>query len=661
MGLRTFIKSKLGRNEKDDANGASASKEKPTSTTPTKKKKKPKVPSTTTAKALVEEKPKGLVIPTQPPPPPKKQLGGLSREQVTASTTTSSSSSSSNKDSRLPPLRHESVKDRLNRVRSGKMTDDEKQAFLRTALSAGDTSTSRKPLRQELADESRPMNSTGNATPMPKDSLLSNMARGWGNGKNSTGLDSYASIRRNYQNGAQLEDQKKKREYFEMVTNPDRFHTYKSSMVTAPGETDKVDPAVHDGLIIPEMGMDDEDDERTSILEEEVIEEIREYEQAKGVEGDLGTRLEIAAHALEEAARQREKERKEKEARIEQQRQEQKKRLAEIQKKQQLEMEKRELELKAKKREEEEAKARETERKRKEEEARRRKLEEAQDAYWAKKLEKEKQERLSTMSATQKAQFVKHEVQAEEKALEITEHERKALEAEKRALEAAAAERKREDAVEARIDIAAADYLSKETKPDAYEAIREKKRRESEQARDEQIARLKALNSPLPAPRKSPTMSPVVPPASFAARSASEFSNLRTQPQPAPASAAMPKSEPTIAELMKDIDDTEMEEAKGVKSSDNSGFFSRVMGKKENSAPKAAPERKRVVRQQLPLGDQQDGFDTFDRNGPNRKMSIADAMKASGGSSSGGDQEQRSKMWGVDMSRIAKSLEDENK
>ena len=151
-------------------------------------------------------------------------------------------------------------------------------------------------------------------------------------------------------------------------------------------------------------------------------------------------------------------------------------------------------------------------------------------------------------------------------------------------------------------------------------------------------------------------MSPAVPPASFATRSASELSNLQSQPQPAPAPAQMPKSEPTIAELMSDTDDMEVEEVKV-----DSGFFSRVIGKKENSAPKAAPERKRVVRQQLPLGDQEDDFDTFDRNGPNRKMSIADAMNASGESSSGGDQEQRSKMWGVDMTRIAKSLEDENK
>lgn len=208
--------------------------------------------------------------------------------------------------------------------------------------------------------------------------------------------------------------------------------------------------------------------------------------------------------------------------------------------------------------------------------------------------------------------------------------------------------------------MAAADYLAKES-DNAYEARIEAKRLEAERARDEQLARLKALNSPLPAPR--PTATPVVPPASFASRSKSELSNLK--PAPAPAPAEMPKPEPTIADMMNDVDDDVEEEVVAVDSSAGSGFLSRVLGssgKKGEGGSAAKPtERKRIVRQQLPLGDDEDDFDTFDRNGPNGSMSIGDAMSASGASSSSGDQEQRSKMWGVDMSRIAKSLEDEKK
>lgn len=154
-------------------------------------------------------------------------------------------------------------------------------------------------------------------------------------------------------------------------------------------------------------------------------------------------------------------------------------------------------------------------------------------------------------------------------------------------------------------------------------------------------------------------MSPVVPPASFASRSASQLSNLQPPPPPAPAPA---QSEPTIAEMMNGVD---TEEANVVESSEGSGFLSRMMGGKKESvtAPstKKAAEPKRIVRQQLPLGDEEDDFDSFDRDGPNRKMSIADAMESSGESSGGGNQAQRSKMWGVDMTRIAKSLEDEKK
>lgn len=200
MGLRTFLKQKLGRDNKkssDDKNYGKSTKKKSTSTAASfdaKPKKGISIPkqsvSQQEATAPVAAKKQTQV---NVPPPPQQQK----------------------QDSRLPRLRQESVKDRLNRVRSGKMTEDEKQAFLRTALTAGDTSTSRKPLRQALPDESRrPANSTGNATPYPKDSLLSNMARGWAEGGNATETDLPL---RTWKDGAQLEDQKKKKAYFDMV------------------------------------------------------------------------------------------------------------------------------------------------------------------------------------------------------------------------------------------------------------------------------------------------------------------------------------------------------------------------------------------------------------------------------------------------------------
>jgi hypothetical protein len=64
------------------------------------------------------------------------------------------------------------------------------------------------------------------------------------------------------------------------------------------------------------------------------------------------------------------------------------------------------------------------------------------------------------------------------------------------------------------------------------------------------------------------------------------------------------------------------------------------------------PQRK-VVRQALPEVDEDDEFEAFGRNGPNKNMSIKDALQGSDkGGLSKGDQENKSKMWGVDMSRF---------
>jgi hypothetical protein len=51
----------------------------------------------------------------------------------------------------------------------------------------------------------------------------------------------------------------------------------------------------------------------------------------------------------------------------------------------------------------------------------------------------------------------------------------------------------------------------------------------------------------------------------------------------------------------------------------------------------------------LPLGDDPDSEDGVDVR-TNKRMSIADAMKRTAGSS--GDQAERSRKWGIDMSKF---------
>jgi hypothetical protein len=144
-------------------------------------------------------------------------------------------------------------------------------------------------------------------------------------------------------------------------------------------------------------------------------------------------------------------------------------------------------------------------------------------------------------------------------------------------------------------------------------------------------------------------------------------------PKPAPVPSIPhveePKAEPTIAEMMNQVDDDDEPEPEPADV--KSGFLSSLLGGKKKDAaaaekdpvpqvPPPAPEKRRVVRQQLPLGDDEDDdFDAFASNGAKKHLSIADALKAAGESGPSGNQEERSKMWGVDMSRISKSLEDE--
>ena len=71
----------------------------------------------------------------------------------------------------------ESVQERINRVKSGKMTQEEKEAFLNAALSTGTTPESRLPLRPPVSsaelDENRPR-----ASPFPEDPILRSIAGG---------------------------------------------------------------------------------------------------------------------------------------------------------------------------------------------------------------------------------------------------------------------------------------------------------------------------------------------------------------------------------------------------------------------------------------------------------------------------------------------------
>ena len=109
--------------------------------------------------------------------------------------------------------RQESVQERINRVKAGKMTPEEKAAFLESALTAGPTAEARLPLRVSTNKES------ASASPFPKDSIIRAIASGK---KPVSGKDEFVR-------GADYDEQRKKREFLDMVTGPDRFNPYKTA------------------------------------------------------------------------------------------------------------------------------------------------------------------------------------------------------------------------------------------------------------------------------------------------------------------------------------------------------------------------------------------------------------------------------------------------
>jgi len=179
---------------------------------------------------------------------------------------------------------------------------------------------------------------------------------------------------------------------------------------------------------------------------------------------------------------------------------------------------------------------------------------------------------------------------------------------------------------------------------DNFETVRDDKL-------DEQLMRLKALNSPLPAPPAPQTA------AAPLSSSAAPF-----EPQTR-STSSKGSFRPALDSLLSGINENRGGVKSPAKAVDNEQQASTRKSVpqpsiQQDSPPKSSidppPVAKGSIRMKLPLGD--DEFDE-DEDGvdvrANQGMSIADAMKKS---SSGGDersQEERSKKWGIDMSRFA--------
>jgi hypothetical protein len=329
---------------------------------------------------------------------------GSSTAATSSRVPSSSSSSSSGYPPSIPPLRmgedpvskevnvlnldhRETTQEKINRVKAGFMTEAEKKAFLQTALSAGNTAESRLPLQKDDADKNGGGGSAANskrffASPFPSDSILRNFARGGKMGGESS---------------AELDSQKKKREYLDMVTDPDRFNRTRKPSTSASASASPTSSEEGDGgtggtgaskTPIPDLSSMEL--KTTATSGDAASTSNSAASQAPSLPSDLGVRLGMAAMANESLRRQQEQERRrEIQWKMDHERRQHEQRAVELTEWQQkmagFEAQQRELRVK-----EEERRMKQETDKRQAEKARLEQLMKAQEEYWAKKLANEK-------------------------------------------------------------------------------------------------------------------------------------------------------------------------------------------------------------------------------------------------------------------------------
>jgi hypothetical protein len=416
---------------------------------------------------------------------------------------------------------------------------------------------------------------------------------------------------------------------------------------------------------------------------------------------DLGARLEAAAIANENLRQQQEVDRIKLSKQAEVKRNEQMKQNAELEQQRLQEFARRDADVQARKQEEQEKITREQDEKKLVELKRLEALMKAQEDYWTRKLATERgaKQALRDKVPEEKVEEVDSQNKVEASAaaaeksfagpdesnlLELAEHDREEAwvhnqeVAERKAAEISGRKPSLNDVQTEK------SWMDEQTKHKS----------DIDRLRDEQLQRLKALNSPLPSPRvaEPPTIPPAfqesrsMPPSPSAPvrslgnmlRSINNKGPTETEedsmnesteavsqsdvpsPQksePAPADRRLSISELTKRKKVPDA--SEKKEDTATTWSNLIGNAKEIPGKQQPPPQEQKPnkvdppkERKGPIRMQIPKGDGDDDEDDDDLSS-NKSMSIADAMKkTTGGGTTPSDQKQNSKKWGVDMSRF---------
>lgn len=566
----------------------------------------------------------------------------------------------------------ETVRDRVARVKSGAMTEDEKLAFLNNALTPRSAPAKRGPrIRQpipEPGDARKAKLKSQSTSALSGDSL---MKRVLGNAKSNE----RNANRSPYSSQDVVGNDSAKRQYLDMVTDPNRFASY--AAMNQPSDS---------------QNNGDEDDNNTN----PVIENLKSVSSIDE-EDSLANRLQSAAIIKEqndaESKAQKDLERKAERDRI-----------AEAQRQATFDIRRREDE-KIQKAKAAKLKAELEVTTQKEAEANRQNaILAAQEDYWAKQLgnnggrdvvmsEEEKERRLQQATRAVESSETRDALRANQRdesqilqeAAEDDLHER-----ERNA--------DRVEAAAAQVTHTVPQPVLNDVSPDGFVREQERKKEALDKLMEEQKARLATLNSPLPSipedgegavppvsisspvtPRPivpltpAPTPTPIVsftpvaspptvaPPArspaprlSLAELTMNNKKKPNTSTVRAPAPAPAPVSNPIPSPVLS------LREMTMLNNKREASTISR---------PSSSPPRERKgpgpIRQFVPTDDSADDDDEdvdffeFSRNGDNKNMSLKEIMAASADEdedtpkkSENNSAKQKSKMWGIDIDKF---------
>ncbi len=337
-------------------------------------------------------------------PPSKSETSTTSRvkkaiHKITGPSSSTSSSSSSS-PSISPSSRYgETVRDRVKRVKSGAMTEDEKLAFLNNALTPRTAPGKRGPrIRQAIPDagdgrtsrrrgggggssssnSNRNSNSNGNNR---TDALWNKVL---GNTKSSANDMGRRGNRSPYNIDDVVGSDSAKRQYLDMVTDPNRFASY--AAMNAPKPSPSVNP--NESPVDSNSNSNSNQQTQTNDVEIEKGGVIDNLKSLQGNDKDDEDDSDSLANRLQSAAIMKEKQDAELKAQRDLERQAEKERIAEAQRQAAEEIRRREEEKIQRAREEQEKLMKQEEEKKVSEENRQKAILAAQEEYWANQLKK---------------------------------------------------------------------------------------------------------------------------------------------------------------------------------------------------------------------------------------------------------------------------------